>query len=1103
MESTRQQQEGLYQDHIPHGLFTSLERLRVDSPVTLDQLVRFFDAFDDIWDDYQHRTTSETTASGGEDAWARILSTSSPSVFDSRKQHALSTLEPRLVDCDETLMNSLGEPGSDEEKPWPSHGELVPVSIISFEELCGLWERVLSRLSTPQLGWRMNSESYVDAIRVLTGLRDRWRQLLEDDPSSVGEEDVVKNLPLTTSMSKVLRLLDQMRVKDFAREDIHTLPQPPPQDMDLNLELHPPARLALDLGLHLDLNRGLGRQVDEVQNPAAIPLPETPAFEEVHSDDSLYDPNEWFVSPEEVPVPRDVIMVNSPKIRHRILPSTNASKGQGETVSSLYPPGNLVHESTPSTHYSSPVEPPTPMITILPSGKMSTEGLMPNWLETLREQQEQGQRHLQQQIENLQQQLESVQLQYDQQHKHLTTLEQKQEPQRQEQMQLSNQLQDWGQQNKQAEWDRQEQMEDMQEQLLWQQQQLSNWEDLRQEGVWVQQSDFERLELQFERLHQLQKQQLQDDVGVKQSDFERLELQLERLQRQQKQQQSAPAPTSPPPNGANVQQQKSSQSSDQKKFQQLVADHHQLETKYRHLKQEFDRQAEKQRRQWERQQQIEHQLTKHQGIIQGHKQRMRQLNSDQKSQSVQYLRRIEELEEQLALLQESHGSLAVSSKASAEEPIQISLEETRSQEKPVEDPVPPQLLSNKQSTTTPPLQRPLSRVRTRRMTRTTSSLQDYSTPDAGSANRGPGPSDAGPAVKEVTDEKQSDSNEDSEPAEPREESVDNNSKVDEESARGSDSETEAKDETDTQSTITKETRSVSRSRRHNGGGDSEVPEVSVVADPINDYGVRRRSTVKRAYTKQTAVVRNPPRFRREQRRYRVTTSKTAISGEKKLEAAVESEEESEREREEETEKDSEKDSEKESENESDRHENSSHEEEKEEEEEEERLVPERTPILNTKVLRSQQRNNATITAASTVTMHSRRAMKEVKVEHKQEEKTTAPAPAARLPLLPRITRGSQINNSANIHTNTNNTGTNKIDNTAVIHISTSDVDDRAKENPRKRNASGSHEAIAKRRLRSLRSAGYIEATTRTRSSGPVRTYGEMLGPSAPKDLRIR
>lgn len=84
----------------------ALEELRIDSPVTLDQLVQFLDAFDDIWVAYQHKIVTETTASGDEDAWAHILSTSSPDVLDIRKQRTLSGLEPRLVDCTETLMSS-------------------------------------------------------------------------------------------------------------------------------------------------------------------------------------------------------------------------------------------------------------------------------------------------------------------------------------------------------------------------------------------------------------------------------------------------------------------------------------------------------------------------------------------------------------------------------------------------------------------------------------------------------------------------------------------------------------------------------------------------------------------------------------------------------------------------------------------------------------------------------------------------------------------------------------------------------------------------------------------------------------------------------------
>ena len=107
MESMRQQQQdGLHLDQLPHGLFKALEELRIDSPVTLDQLVQFLDAFDDIWVAYRHKIISETTVSGDEVAWIRMLSTSSPDVLDIRKQHVLSALEPRLIDCTETLMSS-------------------------------------------------------------------------------------------------------------------------------------------------------------------------------------------------------------------------------------------------------------------------------------------------------------------------------------------------------------------------------------------------------------------------------------------------------------------------------------------------------------------------------------------------------------------------------------------------------------------------------------------------------------------------------------------------------------------------------------------------------------------------------------------------------------------------------------------------------------------------------------------------------------------------------------------------------------------------------------------------------------------------------------
>ncbi|KAF9141329.1 hypothetical protein BGX30_005008 [Mortierella sp. GBA39] len=1032
MESTRQQQDGLHQDQLPHELFTALEELRIDSPVTLDQLVQFLDAFDDIWVAYQHKIISETTISG-EDAWARILSTSSPDVHDIRKQHALNTLEPRLVDCTETLMSSL-------------------------------WERVLRRLLTSQhaqLGWCMNSECYGDATRVLTALQDRWEQLMVDDSSS-GAEDVVVSLPPITNVGKVLQLLDRLRDKDLALKDIHTMSQPPPQEMDLGLDLHPPEKLELELDLNLDLDRGLGRNEDEVQDQATIPLPEPPTFDETHSDDSLYDPNEWFVSPEEVPVPRDVIMVNGPKVRHRMPSSAGESNNQVETLPCPSPPGNPGYESTPSTHYSSPVEPPTPMAATLPFGKMSAEGSIASRLETLRDQQEQGQRQLQHQIEGLQQQLESVQLQHDQQHKRLSTFEQKQEPQRREQTQLNNWFQDWVQQNEQAEKDRHKRMVDMQEQLYWQQQQLTDWGDLYQEGVWVERSDFERLEIRFERLQKLQRQQ---------------------------QAAQAPVSTSHPPKTVDSQLPRSLQSPDQKKVQQLVADHHQLETKYRHLKQEFDRQAEKQRRQWERQQQMEQQLAKHHDIMQDHKQRVRQLNYDQKSRTTQYLQRIDELEEQLAQLQKSHGSRAASSKSSLE-PSQASTEVSPPQEQPAVDPVPLQPSSSKQQVTTSTPQSPPSRIRTRRMTRATSSQQGDSTSDVGSVHYSPGPSKAAPADKDAA-VNHSNSTEGYVAPEPEEGSADDNSEVEEESGRASDGEEEAKEKSNSRSTITNEARSVRRSRRHIAGGESEVPVTSAFADPFrHDGSVHLKNRVRRTYTRRAGAARDPP--------LRLMRGRRRIKDETKTETPVESEEESEKESEEEESDQVESNS-----DEQEEVENKEEEEEEEEvaEEEEERRVPERRPISNTKVLRNRQYSITTTTSAiSTTTMGGGRMIKkEAMIEYRQNETTTAATPKPRLPLLPRITRSSQANNAVNINPYTD---TSNISDKKTITSSFNDVDDRAKENPRKRSASGALAEVAKRRLRSPWSGRFIKETTRTRSSGPVKTYSEMLGPNAPRGLRI-
>ncbi|KAH7052580.1 hypothetical protein BKA57DRAFT_276341 [Linnemannia elongata] len=1129
MESMRQQQDGLHQDRLPHGLFMALEELRIDSPVTLDQLVQFLDAFDDIWVAYQHKIITETTASGDEDAWAHILSTSSPDVLDIRKQRALSGLEPRLVDCTETLMSSVrnltqlmscadrscttngwrivlsitgflaqcdnlvfdmdfydtpltavspspstttattpsrssspsplpprfiirpGEPGFDKER-WPSYGALIPVTIVSFEELCSLWERVLRRLSTSQysqLEWCMNSESYGDATRVLTALQDRWEQLMVDDTSS-GTEDVVVSLPPITNVCKVLRLLERMRDKDLARKDVHTMFQPPPQEMDLGLDLHPPAKLELELDLHLDLDEGLGCHVDEIQDQATIPLPAPPTFDGTHSDDSLYDPNEWFVSPEEVPVPRDVIIVNGPKVQHRMPSSAGELNDQVENLPCPSPPGNLSHDSTPRMmHHSPPVEQSTPIVASLPFGKIAAEDSTTSQLETLRDQQEQGQRQLQQQIERLQQQLESIQLQHDQQYKRLSTLEQKQEPQRQEQTQLSNWFQDWVQQNEQAEKDRHKRMVDMQEQLHWQQQRLTDWGDLYREGVWVEQSDFDRLEIQFERLQKLQRQQQAAQALVSTSS----------------------SPKTDP---------RSLQSLDQKRLQQLVADHHQLETKYRHLKQEFDRQTEKQRRQWERQQQMEQQLAKHQGIIQGHKQQFRQLNSDQKSRTAQYLQRINELEAQLAHLRKSHDSRVASSKSSLA-PLQASAEVSPPQGQPAVDPVTLQPSSSKQQVATSTPQSPPSRIRTRRMTRASSSRRDDSTSDAGSVHHRPGPSEVELADKDAAAD-HSNSTEGNDTPEPEEGNADDNSEVEEESARASDDEKEAKEKSDSLSTITNEGRSVRRSRRHIAGRESEAPVASAFAEPFrHDGNVHLKYRVKRTYKRRAGAVRDLP--------LRLLRGRRQIKDETKTVAPVDKEEESKK---------------KGKEDKGNRVESKSDGEEKvEDKEQEERRVPKRRPIPNTKLLRSRQHSitNITTRAISTATMSGKRILKkEATVEYRQDETTTTATPKPRLPLLPRITRGSQANNAVNINPNTD---TSNISDKKTITSSFNDVDERAKENPRKRSASGAPAAVAKRRLRSLRSARFMEEMTRTRSSGPVKTYNEMLGPNAPRSLRIR
>ncbi|KAF9130808.1 hypothetical protein BGW39_002653 [Mortierella sp. 14UC] len=105
MELAQQEQEEFHQDVLPQGLFTSLEGLRIKSPVSLDQLAQFFDSFDHIWDEVHPNSIPITTVPGDDD-WARSFSTSTTSDLNVRKQHAIGNLEPRLVDCSESLMSS-------------------------------------------------------------------------------------------------------------------------------------------------------------------------------------------------------------------------------------------------------------------------------------------------------------------------------------------------------------------------------------------------------------------------------------------------------------------------------------------------------------------------------------------------------------------------------------------------------------------------------------------------------------------------------------------------------------------------------------------------------------------------------------------------------------------------------------------------------------------------------------------------------------------------------------------------------------------------------------------------------------------------------------
>ncbi|KAF9924169.1 hypothetical protein FBU30_005811 [Linnemannia zychae] len=738
MELTRQQLNETL-DHISGGFVNSLETPRIESLVTLDELVRFFDVFDNLWDQsqrdkiIQHATptiTTTSTTSKDNNVLTSIFST--PLNIDSyrRKYHALSVLEPRLIDCSEIEMSSsyttngwqillsltrylsqhdnltfdldlsdaqisstissasiaISSPSvlsphaiirpSEEtwnEKFWPQQGTLVSVTIVSLEELCSLWEHVLNRSPITQqthAGWPTNPEHCENAIQALTVLQKRWMQMITDRRPDADPRDFT-NISHSKNVEKILSLLKLLKDKVTEQEGLDTLSYISPQELELSLDLRPSAGLGLVLSLDLDLEHNLEQTSDKTLDQVTIQHRQ-PNFENTHKDDGLYDPNEWFVSPEEVPAPRDLIIVNKPKSPHPISPSPDRPLDQA----------GMAHNATPIDNHSCEIvldahNPPTVQLPRSTSGiqsieKSKREGPLPDWLEKLwehQEQQEHGRQQMQQQIEKLQEQLKSVQLQYDKQCELLTTLEQKQESQ----CQLRNQFEEWIEHSEQMERGRQEQMEDMQEQLLWQQQQLSNWEDLRQEGTWVQQSDFERLESQFDQLCQYQR--LQEDVGVKQTDFERLETQINLLKRQQKQLQPSQNLTTASPSISNSnQQQMPPNFTGHKKFRQLIIDHQKLKTKYRHLKQEFDRQTEKQRRQWERQQQIEQLVVRNHEVIQGHKQQVRQLHSDQMTQSEQYLRRIDKLEGLLADMQGSHKSLVSISPYSVEKPKLVSSE---------------------------------------------------------------------------------------------------------------------------------------------------------------------------------------------------------------------------------------------------------------------------------------------------------------------------------------------------------------------------------------------------------------------------------------------
>ncbi|KAF9100707.1 hypothetical protein BGX29_006355 [Mortierella sp. GBA35] len=1165
--------------HLPKRIPSSLEELQMESPVTLSQLAQFFDDFDSRWEERRVKYTSSKTvpeddSNSSDDEWAEIFSTSSPQFLDMKKQHILGALEPRLVDCNAALMSSVNnlvqlltcadrscttnswhillsttgylsrcdelifdidlsgtssssvaspttttvasplspqesqprfivkpsERGSDI-KSWPKRGEVVTVNIVSFEELCSLWERVLDRLTAihqTQADSPLTMEGYGHAIRALQTLQHRWEQMTLDTFSEDDLGDVAMALPPSMGANQILSLLSDL--KDVAHAQASLLAVLPHlQGLDRGANLETMLKPQLD---HSELGSAVvqDRTSDEVLDQATIPLPESSTFDNTQSTDSHYDPNEWIITPEEASVPGDRMAVTVLESRSRTS-STDTTSENVEMTLSPTPSAVPGQDSTSTTLYSSPVEPPSLTdITLLVPEKISLEEPMAAWLEILREQQEKAQQQMQQQIQELQQQLQLVQLEKDQQQQKLRTLEQRQGPQLQLQMQLGSQVKELVEQNKQFEEQtraQQVQLADMQEQLLWQQQQLANREE----------------------------QPPQESSGVQQSDIARLEQQLERLQRQQKQQQRALTPLPAASNSSKGQQQPlpqppQSPPMNHKKFQQLFTDHQHLESAYQQLKQRFDRQVEKQRRQLDRQDQIEQQITKYQDLFQGHKQGARQT-------AYQHLQRIVSLEKQLAHLQKSLDAIALQS--GVEAPSWLT--ELTPSEEPAEDALSSQPSFSKRKKETKAQQRARrdrSRTKAKVATSTTSELQIDSIFDSNPAVHHQDPGDAVPVDEGVKEDVvQSISGKDEEVVDPTEESDGREREAEAEAVaavvRESGSEAEAADEVNFVSISLDGVRHLRRSGRRIGGdGKGEVPEVSSVTDAArstSSAGQESGDEVESSSSRSMSVTTHDRRSRLRSGRGRQSPEKENEGQADEDEECVADKEEAKEEgvaevevREEESEQDKDEDNE-----------------DKVEEDKgkvvdvDERAAHIRTSIPNTKVLRSQ-RKTATATTTTTLSING---TKTVRFSDGNETEAMKDAPAPRQPPSPpqpRVTRSSLNSNPTIANSNSNNgnnSSSNNSNNSSDGKTKSSsnsnsspnakgideagsvddDDDESAKENPRKRAAE--EEVLVERRLRSLRSAGPAFSTVRkTRSRGSVGNFHEMLGPSAPKILRI-